>query len=416
MKSSMWTPSTRLIIFMLITGSLLNSADRQIISILKPMLQEELHWTDTDYGHLAAVFQFSAAIALLGTGWLVDRIGWRRANPFGVGSWSIAAIVHSFARTMGEFTLARVALGATEAMGTPTNIKTIAAVFRNEDRSLALGMMSAIGGIAGAILIPLLIPWLALKFGWANTFVVMGVLGLIWVAAWYAFAPGKGSEHAAHVNPTPADRVRWRDVLTTKGTWAVAGGKVLSDMIYWFLLFWMPDLFHRVFGLSLAQYAAPLAVIHCCGALGALVGGWLPRQLMARGISLNNARKGSLLMAALLVTPIYFVSSVPNYWVATAILGLALGAHQVFSVNIFSLATDVTPSRQVGTVIGLGAFCGNMAGTAILQATGMILTAGFGYGPLLGLASVSYLLGFGWVHLLMPKIVAVEPDAEALGA
>ena len=414
MKSSMWTPRTRLIVFMLITASLLNSADRQIVSILKPMLQEDLNWTDADYGHLAAVFQFSAAIALLGTGWLVDRIGWRRANPLGVGSWSIAAIIHSFARTMGEFTLARATLGATEAMGTPTNIKTIAAVFRNEDRSLALGAMSAIGGIAGAILIPLTIPWLALKFGWANTFVVMGALGLIWVAAWYALAPGKGSEHAAHVNPTAADRVRWREVLSTKGTWAVAGGKVMSDMIYWFLLFWMPDLFNKIFGLSLAQYAVPLAIIHCCGAFGSLFGGWLPRQLMARGMSLNGARKGSLLLAALLVTPIIFVSSVPNYWVATAILGLALGAHQVFSVNIFSLATDVTPSRQVGTVIGIGAFCGNMAGTAILQATGMILTAGIGYGPLLGLASVSYLLGFGWVHLLMPKIVAVAPDPEPL--
>lgn len=415
MKSSMWTPSTRLIIFMLITGSLLNSADRQIISILKPMLQEELKWTDADYGHLAAVFQFSAAIALLGTGWLVDRIGWRRANPYGVGSWSIAAIIHSFARTMGEFTLARVALGATEAMGTPTNIKTIAAVFRNEDRSYALGLMSAISGIAGAILIPLLIPWLALMFGWANTFVVMGVLGLIWVAAWYGFAPGKGTDHAAHVAPSAQDRVRWRDVLTTKGTWAVAGGKVMSDIIYWFLLFWMPDLFHRVFGLSLSQYAAPLAIIHVCGALGALLGGWLPRQLMARGISLNTARKGTLLFAALLVTPICLVASVPNHWIATAILGLALGAHQVFSVNIFSLATDVTPSRQVGTVIGIGAFCGNMAGTAILQATGMILTAGFGYGALLGFASVSYLLGFAWVHLLMPRIVAVDPDPEPLG-
>ena len=414
MKSSMRTPRTRLIVFMLITASLLNSADRQIVSILKPMLQEDLNWTDADYGHLAAVFQFSAAIALLGTGWLVDRIGWRRANPLGVGSWSIAAIIHSFARTMGEFTLARATLGATEAMGTPTNIKTIAAVFRNEDRSLALGTMSAIGGIAGAILIPLMIPWLALKFGWANTFVVMGALGLIWVAAWYGLAPGKGSEHAAHVNPTAADRVRWRDVLSTKGTWAVAGGKVMSDMIYWFLLFWMPDLFNKIFGLSLAQYAVPLAIIHCCGAFGSLIGGWLPRQLMARGMTLNAARKGSLLLAALLVTPIFFVSSVPSYWVATAILGLALGAHQVFSVNIFSLATDVTPSRQVGTVIGIGAFCGNMAGTAILQATGMILTAGIGYGPLLALASVSYLLGFGWVHLLMPKIVAVAPDPELL--
>lgn len=415
-RPSMWAGPNSLILLMLITSGILNSADRQIIAVLKPMLQAELHWSDLDYGRLASVFQFSAAIALLGTGWLVDRVGWRRANPLAVGSWSLAAMAHAFTRTLGELTVARVALGATEALGTPTNIKTIAAVFRNEDRSFALGIMSAVGGVAGAAVTPFMIPWLALKFGWANTFLVMGCLGLIWVAVWFAVAPGKGAQHAAHVAPTAKDRVRWREVLTSRGTWAVAGGKVLSDQVYWFLLFWMPDLFHRVFHLSITQYAAPLAVIHGCAAFGSLFGGWFPRRLMARGVSLNAARKISLLSAALLVTPVSLVLSVDNYWLATAILGLTLAAHQVFSVNIFGLATDITPASRVGTVIGLGAFCGNMAGTAILQTAGWVLTVGYGYGPLLAMASVSYLLGVGWVQLLQPRIVAATPEPEHMAA
>lgn len=412
----MWAGRNRLILVMLITSGVLNYADRQIIAILKPMLQAQLHWTDVDYGRLASVFQFSAAIALLWSGWLVDQVGWRRANPVAVGSWSLAAMAHAFARSLGQLTVARVALGATEALGTPTNIKTIAAVFRNEDRSFALGIMSAIGGAAGAVITPLMIPWLATKFGWAKTFLAVGGMGLVWVAAWFALAPGKGAQHAAHIVPAAKDRVRWREVLTSKGAWAVAGGKVLSDQVYWFLLFWMPDLFHRVFHLSMTQYGAPLAVIHGCAALGSLFGGWLPRRMMARGVSLNRARKFSLLSAALVVMPVCLVLSVHNYWIATAILGLTLAAHQVFSVNIFALATDVTPARQVGTVIGMGAFFGNMAGTAILQIAGVVLTAGYGYGPLLAMASVSYLLGFGWVQLLQPRIVAATPEPEPAAA
>jgi len=411
----MWSARNRLILVMLIAGGMLNYADRQIIAVLKPMLQESLHWTDSDYGRLTSVFQFASAIALLGSGWVVDRIGWRRANPLAVGSWSLAAMAHAFTRTLGQFTLARMALGATEAFGTPTAIKTISAVFRNEDRSVALGIMNAANTV-GAIVTPLIIPWLALKIGWANSFLVTGGLGLVWVAVWFIASPGKGAEHAPHVAPAPKDKVRWGEVLTDRRTWAVAGAKVLSDQVWWLLLFWMPDLFHRVFHLSMAQFGAPLAVIYACAAVGSLIGGWAPMRMMERGASLNAARKLTLLAAALLVTPVWLVLAVHNYWAAAAILGLTLAAHQGFSVNVFALATDISPAPRVATVISLGAFCGNMAGTAILQAAGWVLGAGYGYAPLLGLASVSYLLGVGWVHLLLPRIVAADPEPEPVAA
>lgn len=410
--SGMWTARNRLILGMLIAGGVLNYADRQIIAVLKPMLQQTLHWTDSEYGTLTSVFQFASAVAFLGSGWLVDRIGWRRANPLSVGAWSVAAMAHAFARTLTQFTVARFALGATEALGTPTAIKTIAAVFRNEERSLAMGIMNAANTL-GAIVTPLLIPLLALKIGWARSFLVTGGLGLAWVAVWFALSPGRGAEEPAQTAHQPAaEPVRWREVLADRRTWAIAGAKVLSDQVWWLLLFWTPDLFHRVFHLGMGAFGAPLAVIYGCAAVGSLIAGYIPTRMLEAGFSLNATRKLTLLGAAILVVPVWFVPHVSGYWLATAILGLTLAAHQGFSVNVFALATDVTPSRRLATVISIGALCGNLAGMVILQVAGWVLGAGYGYGPLLTLAAVSYLAGVGWVQLLLPRIVAVEPEPE----
>jgi ACS family hexuronate transporter-like MFS transporter len=409
----MWRGRAGLVLLMLTLGGVLNYADRQIIAVLKPMLQDQLHWTDANYGTLTSVFQFASAIAFLGSGWLVDRIGWRRANPLAVGAWSVAAMAHAFARTIGQFTLARVALGATEALGTPTAIKTIAAVFANEDRSLALGIMNA-ANTMGAIVTPLIIPLVALTIGWANSFLLTGGLGLAWVAVWLLVSPGRAEARAAAAAPPlPADGVRWSVVLGDRRTWAIAGAKVLSDQVWWLLLFWTPDLFHRVFHLTMTAFGLPLAVIYACSATGSLIAGYASTGLLKAGVSLNATRKFSLLAAALLVTPVWFVPRAPSYWLATAILGLTLAAHQAFSVNVFALAADISPAPRVATVISIGALCGNLAGMVILQAAGWVLGSGFGYAPLLAWASISYLLGVGWVQLLVPRIVAAEPAPQA---
>ena len=410
----LWTARNRLVLAMLIFGGMLNYADRQIIAVLKPMLQEDLHWTDADYGRLTAVFQFASAVALLGSGWLVDRLGWRRANPWAVGAWSLAAMAHAVARTVGQFTLARAALGASEALGTPTAVKTIAAVFRAEERSLAFGIMNAANTL-GAIVTPLLIPLLALKIGWARSFLVTGGLGLVWVTVWVIMAPGgRGADVApVHDDGPPPETVRWAVVLTDRRTWAIAGAKVLSDQVWWLLLFWMPDLFHRVFHLGLKAFGVPLAIIYACAAVGSLAAGYASTRMLEAGFSLDAARKITLLAAAVLVIPVWFVPYVGSYWLATAILGLTLAAHQGFSTNIFALATDISPAPRVATVISVGAFCGNLAGMVILQAAGWVLGSGWGYGPLLTLASVSYLLAVGWIQLLLPRIVAAEGGSGA---
>ena len=394
----------RLLLALLITSGILNYADRQIIAVLKPLLQEQLHWSDSDYGHLTALFQFAAAFAYLGAGWIVDRVGWRAANPLAVGTWSLAAMAHGMVHTLGQFSFARVALGATESLGTPTAIKTIAALFTAKERSVALGAMNAAGNV-GAIVTPLFVPVLALTWGWKSAFLVTGGVGLVWVAVWQWAARSAVESPLQSASPPGAARepVRWGTVLSDRRTWAIAGGKVLSDQVWWFLVFWMPDFFHRVFNLDMKSFAVPLAVVYSTAALGSLLGGFVSGRLISHGTDPISARFRTMLVCALLVTPVPLALFVANYWVAVALLSLALAAHQGFSVNLFALTTDVTPESRVGTVISVAALFGNLSGMAILQTAGWLLGSGYGFGPLFGLAAVAYLLALAWIRTLLPK-------------
>ncbi len=395
----------RFLLVMLIAASILNYADRQIIAILKPMLQEDLHWTDADYGHLAAMFQLSAAVAYMFAGWFTDRVGLKFANPFAVGSWSLAAMAHAFAHTVGQFTLARVALGATEALGTPVGIKTIATAFEAKSRSLAIGILNAAGNL-GAVVTPLFVPFLAAAVGWRHTFSIVGGLGLVWVAVWFL----SGAWNAAALNAPEPDKavapakVKWREVFRDRATWAIMGAKALFDQVWWFLLFWTPDLFHRVFGLSIKQFAVPLAIIYLMAASGSLITGAIVGRLIASGWSVNRARKTVMLICALLVVPVPLVLYVHNYWLAVGLLGLTLAAHQGFSVNVFGIITDVIPAKRVGTVTSLGALAGNLAGMGVLQLAGVLLTNGVGYMPLFLMASCAYLLALLWIHVWLPVL------------
>ena len=400
------TANSRLVLALISVAIVLNYADRQIIAVLKPMLQEDLHWTDGDYGRLTSAFQFASAIAFLGTGWVVDRIGWRRANPLAVGLWSLAAMAHAIARTVGQFTVARAALGATEAFATPTAIKSASVFFPNEVRALAFSVFNAASNV-GAIITPLVVPLLALKVGWANSFLITGGLGLVWVAAWFVLRPNaRIALELRAASPRSLVSVPLRQVLGDRRTWAVAGARVLSDNVWWLLLYWLPDLFHRVFHLGMATFGLPVAAIYTASAGGAILFGFASNRLLARGASLNVTRKGLMLLSALLVTPVWLVPSVGNYWIAAAILGLTLAAHQGFSVNVFALAADTAPPERLATVVAIAAFCGNMSGMVSVLVAGWAFDHGYTYAPLLAWASISYLLGVCWVQLLLPRIDA----------
>lgn len=396
---------------LVMAAGILNLVDRQVISVLKPLIEVDLHWTDADYGKLASLFQFSAALAFLACGWIVDRLGVKWATPGGVLAWSLAAMAHGWAVTMGQFSAVRIALGATEAMGTPSFVKTLGAVFSARTRSLTFGLSNAASSI-GAIVTPLFLPLVGLSIGWRGAFILVGLMGVVWVAVWLAVTRG-----VSFADPKPAVRTSAlggiRTLLGDRRTWGIAGAKALSDQVWWLLLFWAPDFFHRVYGVGVAELGPPLAVAYTGSAVGSVVAGWAGTRLLARGYSLNTVRKSVMLVCALLVTTIPLALTVHNLWAAAGLLALTMAGHQGFSVSVFSIITDITPRSRVGTVTSFGAFCGNLAGMGIVYLAGQILTRGLGYMPLLGIAAVSYLLGLVWLHLWVPRLTPLSEQSAA---
>jgi ACS family hexuronate transporter-like MFS transporter len=397
-----------ILLALLITAGILNYVDRQVIAVLKPLIAEDLHWTDADYGKLASLFQLAAATAFIGTGWIVDRLGVKWATPAGVFTWSLSAMAHGWAMTLGQFSAARIALGATESMGTPAAVKTIGALFSARLRSVAFGISNGSANL-GAVVAPLILPMLAAAAGWRGAFIAVGAIGLVWTAAWIVATRGmsfaRGPAGAVTLGATAAGL---KTLLSDRRTWGVAGAKALSDQVWWLLLFWAPDFFHRVFHLSVAELAGPLALTYLIAAAGSLAAGWIASHLLARGLSINAVRKGMMLACALLVTPVPLALYLHSPWRAAALLGLTLAAHQGFSVSVFSTIADIVPKARVGTVTSFGALCGNLAGMGIVFLAGEILTAGLGYMPLLIIAAGSYLAALAWLQLWLPRLVLAE--------
>ncbi len=395
------------LILLLVTAGILNQADRQIIALLKPLMELDLGWSDAMYGTLVAAFQLAAALAFPLAGWFVDRVQPRWANAVAVGSWSIAAAAHGIASSFGQFLTAPTSLGATEALGTPITIKTLAVMFEDaKSRSFYLGVMGGVGAL-GAIAVPFIVPNLAVALGWRWTFIVAGAAGLVWAIAWLVVARSASWhwQDAAQAEDQPS----WGGILRDGRTWSISGAKVLSDQAWWFLLFWTPDYFHRTFHLSVVQLAAPVACVYVMSSLGALLGGLAPRVLARVGWSVPVVRRRVMLAAGLVIAPVPFLIYAHDLWTAVAWLGLVIGAHQVFSVNLFGVITDVMPAGSVGRVTGVGAFWGNLAGMAVVQTTGWLLSAGIGYFPMLVFTGVAYFAAPFWLRLTLPEYADSTP-------
>jgi ACS family hexuronate transporter-like MFS transporter len=286
-------------------------------------------------------------------------------------------------------------------------------VFSARTRSLAFGFSNGVSSI-GAIVTPLFLPVMAISFGWRGVFFFVGALGLLWVAVWLAVTRGVKFSNA----PTPGSGRTSAPTLSglkvllgDRRTWGIAGAKAFSDQVWWLLLFWAPDFFHRVFGVDVAHLGPPLAIAYLGSALGSIAAGWAGTRLLAMGYSLNTVRKSVMLASALLVTTLPLALSTHNLWIAAGLLAVTMAGHQGFSVSVFATIVDITPKSRVGTVTSFGAFCGNLAGMGIVFLAGQILTAGMGYGPLLAIASVSYLVGLVWLHLWVPRLTPTAAEA-----
>jgi ACS family hexuronate transporter-like MFS transporter len=396
-----------------------NAMDRPIIAILKPDMMADFGWSDSDFGDLAAVTQFSAAFAFLFTGWLVDRLGVNRAMQLGASAWSLAAMAHGWAMTTAQVVAARVGLGVTEAVQTPLTIKTVATLFPPDRRSFALGFATLLAG-AGTIAMPFVIPAVALWVGWRGALVAGGVGGLVALAAWIWLARGLRQLHqrggtTATPAQTDAATVAYGPILANRNTWAIVGAKALSDMTWWFINFWLADYYRKEFGLSTLELAVPLAIAFAGSGLGALLAGWMSTRLLERGWSVNRVRKGVMLASALTVAPLPLVMALDSFWPVACMIGVAMAGHQGFSLSVFSTITDVVPNAKVGRVTAFGAFMGNMGGVAISLVTGRVLDAGFGFVPLFVFAAASYLVALAWLQWLLPEIRRSQ-DADPLDA
>ncbi|MEY2884229.1 MAG: hypothetical protein RL490_1953 [Pseudomonadota bacterium] len=399
--TTMSVANRRLLIGLLFVAIALNYVDRQVLALLKPTLEKEFGWTSSEFAHLGSVFQIGAASALLFVGWFVDRVGVRIALGLGVALWSLAGMAHAFASSVQQFVIARVALAAAESVGTPAAVKTAAVYLPLKERSFALGLANTAPNI-GAILTPLLIPPLALAFGWRAAFIVTGGLGFVWLVFWFL-----GTRKLVPVEaPTSSATAGtdWGTLLSDRRSWTIVGAKAITDLVWWFVLFWMPDFFARVFGMTQGTLGYPIVIIYVLAACGALSSGALFPRLLDRGYSVDRSRKLSMLCYAVLILPMPLALQAGNPYVAALLIGLALFAHQGFSTNIFGLAADVIPTGRVARVIALGAIAGNLSGSAMLELTGWSIDNGHGYWPMFAICAVAYLLALGFIQLMLPVI------------
>jgi ACS family hexuronate transporter-like MFS transporter len=386
---------------LLFVATTINYVDRQVLGILAPTLQRELHWTEADYGDIVSWFSFAYAFGFLIAGRIIDWIGVRRGLAAAVVAWSAAAMGHALATTAAGFSFARAMLGVSESAIFPGSIKAVAEWFPQKERALATGIFNA-GTNTGAILTPLVVPWIALRWGWQWAFVATGGLGLFWLLLWIPL----------YRNPEPSGdpsvvgkRVPWVSLFGYRQTWAFIVGKLMADPVWWFYLYWLPKFLDAKYGVKLAQVAAPIIVVYLIADVGSVGGGWTSSALIKRGWSVNRARKATMLAMALLIVPTTLVSRAPSMWAAVLIVGVAAAAHQAWSANVYTLASDMFPKSAVGSVVGIGAFAGAMGGVLFQRITGRVLQAnGSDYGPIFVVCGLAYVTAWAIIHLLSPRL------------
>jgi ACS family hexuronate transporter-like MFS transporter len=416
---------------LLFLASTINYIDRQVIGILKPTLQSQFGWSEIDYADIVFAFQLAYAIGFLFAGRMMDRLGARLGFTIALVLWSLAAVAHAWAPIFGPgaaallslmgltysasvagFIVARFALGLGESGNFPGAIKVVAEWFPKRERALSTGIFNS-GTNVGALVTPLVVPWITLAWGWDWAFILTGAVGLLWLFLWWPlYGPPDGhprvnAAELALIRSDPPDqviRLPWRALIPHRQTWAFAVGKFMTDPIWWLYLFWIPDFLNRNHGINLAGMGLPLVAIYLIADVGSIGGGWLSSTLIKRGWTVNGARKLAMLSCALAVTPIAFASTASNLWVAVALVGLAAAAHQGWSANLYTLVSDTFPRQAVGSVVGLGGTAGAIGGMLIAKVTGYILEATGSYVPVFLIAASTYLAALVVIHALVPRL------------
>ena len=413
---------------LLFAATTINYIDRQVIGLLKPTLTTVFHWDNTTFGTINGIFQFFYAFGLLGFGWLIDRVGTKIGYSISIIIWSVFAMAHALARSTLSFTIARSGLGLGESGNFPAAIKSVAEWFPKKKGLLATGIFNS-GTNIGAVIASIMVPLILGAFGWQLAFIFTGSLGFIWLLFWWFIydIPARKKKLSRsefdyiHGDDEPVTaagtKVAWGKLLRVRQTWAFVLGKFLTDPIWWFFLFWLPDYFDKTFHLNVKQPGWPLAIIYSATTIGSIGGGYLSGALIKKGWPVYKARKTVMFIFALCVTPIFTVQYFQNMWVIVALISLAAAAHQAWSANIFTTASDMFPKKAVSSIIGIGGMAGSVGGIIFQPMVGWILdyftrikSATLGYNFIFMICGFSYLLAWLLMNLFAPKMTRVELD------
>jgi MFS transporter, ACS family, hexuronate transporter len=401
---------------LLLAAMAINYIQRQTIGLLKSPLQHEFALNEVGYANIVFWFQAAYALGYVTFGRVLDRIGVRIGYTVAFILWNLSHLAAGLAATTVQFTWARVGLGLGESGAFPASLKAIAEWFPQRERALAAGIFNA-GTNLGAIVAPALVPVLTATWGWRSSFFVTGAIGLLWLIAWLAIYrppqahPKVNAAELALIESDPAQpvtRVRWWRLLALKETWAYGLARFLIDPIWWFYLFWLPDFLDRTYHLNLSNFGPPLIAIYLISDVGSVLGGFSSSALLKRAVSVNVARKLTLLICALLVLPVLWVTGARELWLAVCLIGLAAAAHQAFSANVYTLPSDVLPRSAVASVIGIGGMMGAVGGMLFSQFVGQILQATGSYRILFIMAGSVYLMALLVIHILSPRLARVS--------
>ena len=408
-----------------------NYLDRAVISLLKSDLSREFNWNDGDYANIEIAFKIAYSIGLLGAGRLIDKIGTKKGYFLSTFLWSLSAVCHALVNTTMGFGVVRAALGLSESGNFPAAIKTVAEWFPKKERAVATGIFNS-GANIGAILAPLTVPFIAAAWGWKWAFVITGSTGFIWLVLWLLFYDVPSAQKRLSVseldyinsdgedlNPEKnTEKLNWLQLLVHRQTWAFAAGKFLTDPIWWFYLFWLPDFLESSYGLKGMAIALPVASVYSMSTIGSVFGGYFPKYLIEKGWSVFKARKLSMLVYAFAVIPVVFAQLLGgiNMWYAVMVIGLAAAAHQAWSANIFTTVSDMFPKKAVASVTGIGGMFGSV-GSVLLslfvqknlfvhyRAIGHIEVA---YYIMFAVCASAYLAAWVLMHFLVPKFKTIK--------
>lgn len=410
----------------------INYLDRQVISLLKSTLSADMHWNDADYANIEIAFQFFYAFGMVGAGRVIDKLGTKTGYALTTGLWSVAAVCHAFASSVLGFAAVRAFLGLTESGNFPSAIKTTAEWFPKKERALATGIFNS-GSNVGAIIAPLTVPFIAVAWGWKWAFILTGLIGFVWLAFWLLLykIPSKekrlSKEEFEYINSDTEEtrekeeagkNISWSKLLTFRQTWAFAIGKFLTDPVWWFYLFWLPDFLQSQYHLTLTQIAVPVALVYMLSTIGSVGGGWLPLVMIRNGSPVFKARKMSMLVFALLVVPIIFAQIAGSYnmWLAVLLIGLAAAAHQAWSANIFTTVSDMFPKSATASVTGIGGMFGGLGGlllVALVQKNMFVYYRSIGqievaYYIMFGICASAYLIAWIIMQVLVPRMKPLD--------